>query len=314
MAIGPRAGSAAPAASLRPALALTLAALFWSGNFIAGRAMRGQIDPVMLNFARWLAALVLLAPFAWQDACRNAGAIRREWQLILGLGASGIAAFHTLVYLALQTTTAMNALLLFSLSPVVILAGAILLGLESATQRQLAGATVSVTGAVILITRGDVTQIRNVGFTAGDLWMLLAVAIWSLYSLLLRRRPADLPQSAALAASIAAALLLLGPFLCLSSTTELAVFASVPILLSVGYIALFASVVAFLFWSYGVSQLGASRSGQFIHLMPVFGAILAVTLLEEIPAPSQIAGAVLVLSGITLFQLRPRGRTRSQRS
>lgn len=204
MAIGPRAGSAAPAASLRPALALTLAALFWSGNFIAGRAMRGQIDPVMLNFARWLAALVLLAPFAWQDACRNAGAIRREWQLILGLGASGIAAFHTLVYLALQTTTAMNALLLFSLSPVVILAGAILLGLESATQRQLAGATVSVTGAVILITRGDVTQIRNVGFTAGDLWMLLAVAIWSLYSLLLRRRPADLPQSAALAASIAA--------------------------------------------------------------------------------------------------------------
>jgi drug/metabolite transporter (DMT)-like permease len=291
---------------------LALAALFWSGNFIAGRALRGQIDPLMLNFARWSVALVLLAPFAWRDAFRNAGAVRREWRLILGLGASGIAAFHTLVYFALQTTTATNALLLFSLTPVVILVGAILLGMESATHRQLAGATVSITGAVVLITRGDLNLIRDAGFAAGDLWMLLAVAIWSLYSLLLRRRPADLPQNVTLAASIAAALLLLVPFLALFSATELAVFVSVPILLSVGYIALFASVLAFLVWSYGVSKLGASRSGQFIHLMPVFGAVLAGTLLGETLALSQIVGAILVLSGITLFELRPGTRTGSQ--
>ena len=129
---------------------------------------------------------------------------------------------------------------------------------------------------------------------------------WAAYSLLLRQRPADLPQNVALAASIAAALAMLIPLLIISSATNIAELASVPTLAGIGYVAIFASVIAFLFWSYGVSQLGPSRAGQFINLMPIFGAALAFTLLGETPVPSQIIGAALVLAGIVLVERRPK--------
>src|SRR5260370_1377575 len=101
-----------------PGLALSLAALFWSGNFIVGRALRDQIDPVTLNFSRWLIALLLLAPFVRRDLRGSLPVLRRHWRLIVGLGATGIASFHTMVYLALESTSATNALLTLSLAPI----------------------------------------------------------------------------------------------------------------------------------------------------------------------------------------------------
>ncbi len=308
------AAAAAPANGVRklpailhsPVLALTLAALFWSGNFIVGRALRGHIDPVTLNFARWLIALALFAPFVWRDVWTNIAVVRREWRLILGLAATGIAAFHTLVYIALQTTSATNALLTLSLAPIVILAGAVMIGIERPNRRALVGVLVSITGAAVLITRGDFSTIHRTAFVIGDLWMLFGTVNWAAYSLLLRRRPADLPQNVALAASIAAALAMLIPLLIISSATNIAELASVPTLAGIGYVAIFASVIAFLFWSFGVSQLGPSRAGQFINLMPIFGAALAFTLLGETPVPSQIIGAALVLAGIVLVERRPK--------
>jgi drug/metabolite transporter (DMT)-like permease len=291
-----------------PVLALTLAALFWSGNFVAGRALRGHIDPIALNFVRWLIALVLFAPFVWRDLWTHIAVVYREWRLILGLGATGIGAFHTVVYVALQTTSATNALLMLALAPIAILAGAVMIGIERPNRRLLASVFVSVAGAAVLITRGDFAAIHRTVFVIGDLWMLAGVAIWAAYSLLLRRRPADLPQNVVLAASIAAALVLLIPFLIISPATNVAGLASVPILAGIGYIAIFPSVLAFLFWSYGVSQLGPSRAGQFINLMPIFGAALAFTLLGETPVPSQIAGAALVLAAIVLVERRPKPR------
>jgi len=289
-----------------PIIALTLAALFWSGNFIAGRALRDHIDPVTLNFSRWLIALILLAPFVWRDMLTSVAVVRREWRLILGLGATGIASFHTLNYLALQTTTATNALLTLSLAPIAILAGAATLGLERPNRRQLAGAITSIVGAAILITRGEFATIHD--FVVGDLWMLVSVVIWAAYSLLLRRRPADLPPSVALAASIGVGLILLVPFLLLGSGTSFTAFVSLASLAGIGYVAVFASVLAFMFWSYGVSRLGPSRSGQFILLMPVFGAALAATLLGERLAPAEIAGALLVLAGIVIVEWRSQDR------
>ena len=286
-----------------PALALSLATLFWSGNFIAGRALHEVIDPVSLNFLRWSLALVLLAPFLGPAAWASLPALRREWRLILALGASGIAAFHTLVYLALQSTTATNALLVLSLAPILTLIGAVITGAGRFTRLQTAGALVSMAGAGILITRGDLASTLAHGFTAGDLWMLLAVVIWAVYSLLLRRRPADLSPSVTLVASVAAALVLMFP-LYLFAPTPLASLGSPKVLLSIGYIALFSSVFAFLLWSRGVAALGPARAGQFVHLMPVFGPVLAFGLLGEAPTAAQVAGAVLVLSGIALVERR----------
>jgi drug/metabolite transporter (DMT)-like permease len=287
-----------------PGLALALAALFWSGNFVAGRALRDQIDPATLNFSRWLIALLLLAPFIWRDLRRSWPLLVRHWRLVLGLGATGIAAFHTLVYLALETTTATNALLTLSLTPIVILAGAALSGSERPVKRQLVGALVSIAGAVVLITHGDVALLTSVALNRGDLWMVVAILIWAAYSLLLRRRPADLPHGVALAGSIVAGLVLLAPLVLLTGRTTLAVFASPSIALSVGYIAVFASVAAFLLWSYGLSALGPTRAGQFILLMPVFGAALAAITLGETPTLAEICGGALVLAGIMAVERR----------
>jgi drug/metabolite transporter (DMT)-like permease len=296
----------AHAAFRSPALALAFAALFWSGNFVAGRALRGQIDPVTLNFLRWLIALALIAPFVWRSTAASLPVLRREWRLILALGATGVASFHTLVYLALQSTTATSALLMLSLAPIVTVLASAAVGMEHPTNRQIGGTLISIVGAGVLITRGNLGGILSQGFNVGDLWMLLAVVIWASYSLLLRCRPADLPSPVALAASIVAALTMMMPLMILRVAAPVAALDSFSVLMSIAYIAIFASAIAFLFWTYGVSRLGPTRAGQFVNLMPIFGVGLAFSVLGEIPTLSQLAGAALVLSGIAFVESRAR--------
>ncbi|HEX2113935.1 MAG TPA: DMT family transporter, partial [Alphaproteobacteria bacterium] len=166
-----------------PALALALAALLWSGNFVAGRGLRGQVDPLTLNFLRWLIAFAIIVPFVWRRG--DFPVLRREWRLVLALGATGLAGFHTLTYYALQSTTAANALLMLSLVPIVTLLGSSLFWGERPTVRQTIGAMISIIGAAVLITRGDIAGVLAGGLNDGDLWMLFGVVIWAAYTLLL---------------------------------------------------------------------------------------------------------------------------------
>jgi len=192
------------------------------------------------------------------------------------------------------------------------MAGARLTGDSRPGTVQWIGCLVSLAGAAVLITRADPSRLQTGGVNPGDLWMLAAVLVWTVYSLLLRRRPADLPQDVTLAASIAAALALLTPVFLVTG-------ASLPrapgpgAVAAVLYIAVFASLVAFLLWSYGVNEIGAARAGQFVYLMPVFGPILAVAILGETLGPAQIAGGICVLAGITLVNLSPRTLSRVSR-
>jgi len=284
----------------RAALALGGAALLWSGNFVAGRALRGVIDPVTLNLFRWSLCLLIFAPWVGPVAWRQRRVVAREWRLLLALGVTGIAAFQTLVYLALSTITAIDALLLLSLAPAAILAGAALGGGTPPTRVQWLGTLVSLAGAVVLVTRGSVAVLRDLSPGRGDLWMLVAVVLWAAYSLLLRRRPVDLPQDVALAASIAPAIaLLLAVRMCMDPSP---LVLTLPVAGALIYVAVCASLIAFLLWSYGVAIIGPERAGQFVHLMPVFGAALAVMLLGETIVPAQAAGALCVFAGIALVR------------
>jgi drug/metabolite transporter (DMT)-like permease len=256
---------------------------------------------VALTFFRWLISLLVFAPFVWREIISHADVVLREWRLIVGLGATGIALFHPLVYVALQHTSATNALLTFSLSPVVILLGASLANRRRPTAWETTGVLLSMVGAAVLITRGDLRVVRSAGFNAGDLWMLAAVAVWAGYSLLLRRRPVDLPQMVTLVSSITVALPMLLPFTLIAASGN-PLHLSVPVLLGTFYIAIFGSVIGFLFWSRGVTDLGAARAGQFVHLMPVFGAALSFLFLGEPLSLSQVLGACFVLLGIVLIE------------
>jgi drug/metabolite transporter (DMT)-like permease len=286
-----------------PTLALTLAALFWAGSFIVGRALRDDIDPVVLTFFRWLISLFVFAPFVWREIDSHAQAVLREWRLIVGLGATGIALFHPLVYVALQHTSATNALLTFSLSPAVILLGASFASRKRPTIRESTGVLISMVGAAVLIARGDMAVVTSKSVNIGDLWMVAAVAVWAVYSLLLRRRPADLPQTVTLVSSIAVALPMLLPFTLLAASGG-SFHPSTSALLGTLYIAIFGSVIGFMFWSHGVADLGPARAGQFVHLMPVFGAALSFVFLGEPLSFPQVLGASFVLAGIVLMETR----------
>jgi len=286
----------------RASFALAGAALFWSGNFIAGRALRNDIDPITLNLLRWALCLAIFLPWVGPKAWRCRSIVVREWRLLLGLGITGIAAFQTLVYLALASTTAINALLILSLAPAAILIGASLTGRRRPSRMQWAGTLVSLAGACILVARGNPALLLNLSPARGDLWMIVAVVLWAAYSLLLRRRPADLPQDVALAASIVPAVALM---LALSATVNHApVLPTPPLVGALIYVAIFASLFAFLLWSYGVSTIGPERAGQYVHLMPVFGTLLAIEVLGERLALAQVLGALVVLAGIALVQRR----------
>jgi drug/metabolite transporter (DMT)-like permease len=178
--------------------------------------------------------------------------------------------------------------------------------MERPSKQQVGGALISLLGAYVLITRGNITGLLAQGLNPGDLWMVLAVIVWAAYSLLLRRRPADLPSAVALSTSVVAALALMLPLMMFATSTPSTALGSISVLLSIGYIALFASAIGFLLWSRGLSELGPIRAGQFVHLMPIFGAALAFPLLGEVPTLAQITGATLVLVGIAFVERRTR--------
>ncbi len=296
--------SRVPATLKSPHLLLMGAAFFWAGNFIVGRALRGDIPPVSLNVWRWTIALIILLPLSFAHLRQYHLLLAEQWKLIVGLGATGIAAFHTCVYVALTTTPAVNALLFLSTAPVVIALLSWLAFGETATLRQGLGILISLLGALVLIARGNSTTLMSLRFNPGDLWMLIAVPMWAIYSVLLKRRPSQVPQLALLTASVIVGLVLLLPlYLWQVGRGETMVMTGAN-MLGLLYIAVCASVIAFLCWNRGVAEIGPVKAGLFIHLMPVFGAILAVVFLGEAVAFYQIFGAVLVFSGIALTNQR----------
>lgn len=286
-----------------PALALALAALFWSGNFVVARAVRAEVDPVLITFIRWLLALLIFAPFVWRDVRQSLAAIRREWRLITALGLTGLALFHPLVFLAVQYTTATNALITLSLAPVLIMIGASLLSRMRPSLHQVGGTLISLCGAIVLISQGDLTGTITAGANLGDLVMLGAVGVWAVYSLLMRRRPADLSPTVTLVASIVPTLPVLLAF-AFAAGSKMAMAPSPSLILAIAYMAIFSTVLSFMFWSYGVAEMGPSRAGQYIHLMPVFGAALAFVFLGEPLSFAQVAGAALVFAGLVLIEDR----------
>jgi drug/metabolite transporter (DMT)-like permease len=291
----------ADSAALAPAL-LAAAVLLWSGNFVAGRAMGDSVAALGLNFWRWSLALAILLPMALHELRRHRQEIAASWRYLALLGLTGVAAFHVLVYEALEHTTATNALLVLSTAPAAImLLSRLILG-EPIRPVQWLGILVSFAGAVVLICRGDLEALRTLQLGRGELWMLAAVPAWSAYSVLLKRRPRALPQRSTLTASTALGLMWMTPLVVLSP--GVLVFDWTPALAAgVAYIGIGASVVAFLCWNRGVALVGPARAGVYIHLMPVSGALLGFLLLGEVLQLYHGVGAALVAAGIVLTQV-----------
>lgn len=287
-----------------PYLLLVLTPLFWAGNFLVGRLVHETVPPVGLAFWRWAVGLLIILPFAWPQIRRDWPVYRANWPIVLVLSILGVSCFNTLLYIGVAQTEAFNGSLIQSTMPVWIAVLSFLFFRDQPGRWQIAGIIVSLTGVATIIMRGDPTNISALTFNPGDIWVLVAVITYGGYSALLRRRPAVGPLGF-LAMTFIVGDLVLAPFY----VYEMAVLDRfVPLngvaLASVLYVSLFASVLAYMFWNRGIELIGANRAGVFIHLVPAFVAIGAITILNEHPQPFHAAGIVLILSGVFLTTRR----------
>ena len=283
-----------------PYLLLTLTVLFWSGNFIIGRGIRESIPPVSLNFWRWVGALVILLPFGLPRIIAQRRLLQRHWLLVALLSLPAITIFNAFIYTALQTTTAINTVLVNAMIPIFIVLTAWLVFGEALGWRQTVGIAVSLGGLIFIVTRGDVTLLESLALSRGDAWTLGAALAWAVYSVMLRKRPPEMDPIAFLTLLICFGLLFTLPWYLWELAGQGGFALTRNTLATMVYVALFPSVLSFIFWHYGVDQVGASRTGVFVHLMPVFSILLAVVFLDERLQGFHFIGIALIFSGIAM--------------
>jgi drug/metabolite transporter (DMT)-like permease len=283
---------------------LALGMLCWSGNWIVGRAVREAFDPITLNFWRWVVATAALAPFALPQLAGKREAIRRHAGLLALLALAGVAVFQALIYHGLRSTTAVNGVLLNSSGPLFILLCAWVIDRRRATLRQVAGMLISFAGIVVILTHGELARLAELEFQAGDAWILAAMPVWGVYSVLLKRLPAELSGTALLFVLAAIGVAMLAPLAAIEALRSPPRWPSAEEAAAVLYVGLAASVVGFICWNRGVAVVGANAAGFTLHLLPAFATVLAILLLGEAFRAFHAAGIATILAGVLLATWR----------
>lgn len=293
-----------------PYLLLVMTNLFWAGNWVTARAVRESFHPFALTFWRWFIAVLVMAPFVLPGMVRNWPVIRpvlaRRWPLLATLSLLGVILFQSFVYLGLQHTTAINGVLLNSTMPIAMMLVAWAVDRDTVGARQIIGVLVSLAGIVEIVTRGELSRWASIEFNVGDAWILAAMPVWALYSVLLRRRPPELPGMQLVFIVSAIGLPILGGAYAIEWQVMPVAVPSWPAIAGVLYVALFASVAAFACWNAAVAMVGPNVAGFSIHLLPAFGAILAMLFLGERPEWFHLWGVIAILAGVALASIRGR--------
>lgn len=285
---------------------LAFAVLLWAGNWIVGRAVHESFPPAALNLWRWVAAVLILAPFALPGVYARRAAAMRHWRYLALLGLTGITLFQTGVYVGLRSTPAVNAVLLNASFPLSMVLVSWAMTGERASLRQVGGMLVSAMGVVVIMSGGEVEHLRRLEFHVGDLWILAALPFWAVYSVLLQRRPAELGGIELVFLTGIAALVTLLPLYAVEATLLPPPVWSGTTLAAIAYIAIGPSVLAFVCWNRGVALVGPNVAGLFVHLMPAFGTLLAVLFLGERFLLAQGIGIAVILAGVMLVTARRR--------
>ena len=283
-----------------PYALLVLSTLFWSGNFVLGRAVHTVFSPFTLSFWRWAVALVILLPFVWNSLREQGPLLRRHGPILWLLAVLGVVNFNTFVYIGLQSTTATNAVIMLSVTPVLIVALSFLLLRQTVSGWQALGILVSLAGVLVIVAKGELHSLLAWRVNVGDLWVLAAVLSWALYSVCLRWRPAGLKPLNFQAATMILGIIILTPLYVWDLMHGKIVPMNTVTVVSIGYLALLPSILAYIFWNRAVAELGANRAGQFLHLMPAFGAVLSMIFLGERLYAFHAAGIALIAVGIYL--------------
>ncbi len=287
----------------QPYLLLSITALCWAGNAIVGRMAAGHIAPVTLSFLRWSFAFLIILPFAWKHLVRDWPAIRSRLGIMILLSITGIGAFNTLQYWALEHTQALNTLLLQSAGPLVVAVWSLLLLGVRLTLAQAAGVMLSMAGVLIILMHGDLTKLSGIDFNIGDLIFIVALAIFGIYSVLSLKRP-NIHGLSFVAFTFGAGAACLIPLFIWELFARPPMQIDTANLLTLFYVAVFPSTIAYLCFNRGVQLIGANRAAPFFHVVPVFGTIMSIAFLGEHPQAFHFIGFALVLTGVFVASRR----------
>ena len=287
-----------------PYLLLTLTALFWSGNMVLGRGIRADVPPLALAFWRWAIAFVLVLPLALPHLKSQWPRLKAGWKPVLILGLIGVGGYNTFAYLALQHTSATNAVLLNSFVPVATVAISWAFLGKHLRRIEGLGVIVSLCGALTIVARGDLAILMHLDLNVGDAWMLLAVLVWAIYPVGLAWRPTGVHPMLMLGAMTAVGLAALVPAYAWEMAQGRHINVHFGSLASLAYVGIFPSFIGYIFYNRGVAEVGANKASLFIHLMPVFGTLLSAIFLSEIPLWYHYLGIGLIFTGIWLTTKR----------
>ena len=282
-------------------LLLIFTTIFWSGNFIVGKAASlYQIPPFSLNFYRWFFAGLILFPFTFKELINKKNYIFKNIGFFIILGISSITIFNSIVYYSLYYTQVISGFLMISTIPVWIIFIASILNIEKTNAFQIIGVGLSLIGVIFIITKADLNLIKNLDFNKGDLSMIVAMFAWAVYSALLKKKKYEISQLALLQVVIILGLIFLIPIYFIEMNLGHLIVLELPFYLTLSYVVIFPGLLAFFFWIKGISIIGANRAGVFLHLMPIFGAIMAMIIFDEKFMYYHLLGAIFILAGITL--------------
>jgi len=280
---------------------LVLTTLFWSGNFIVGKAASTfEIPPFSLNFYRWLFAGLILLPFTFKEILKKKDYIFNNIGFFIVLGITSITIFNSTVYYSLYYMQVISGVLMISTIPVWIMFISSILGIEKTNKFQILGVVLSLLGVLFIITKSDINVIKNLAFNRGDLIMASGMFAWALYSALLKKKTYEISQITLLEVVIISGLVFLVPIYILEMNFGNQIILGMPFVLTLSYVVIFPGLASFFFWIKGIGIIGANRAGVFLHLMPVFGSIMAIVFFGEKFMIYHLLGAIFIVAGITL--------------
>jgi len=283
-----------------PHLLLVLTAILWAAHWIVARAVVPHVTPVGMAFWRWMAAIAILAPFAWPHVARDLDRIRSSWKPILFFGTCGTVLYNSIGYMGIAQTTATNAVLLQSVTPGIIPLVAWMMFGDRIRRRTALGLGVSFCGVLAIVSRLDAQVLAGLEFAPGDLWLLANIFLWALYTACLRWKPPDLHAFSFMLAVMAAGLATGMPAYALDLAAGGRFDANPGVVAGILYLAAFPSVLCYIMWNKGVAEVGAARAGAYLHLIPLAGSVMAIVFLDERLHLYHLAGIALIFAGVFL--------------
>ncbi len=284
---------------------LVLTTIFWSGNFIVGKAATiYEIPPFSLNFFRWLFAGIILLPFTFKEIFLKKNYIKANIGLFIILGITSITVFNSIVYYSLYFTQVITGVLMISTIPVWIILISSLLKIEKTNIYQIFGILLSLIGVVAIITKSDLEVIKGLEFNKGDLSIIVAMFSWAIFSTLLKKKKLKVSQITLLQVVIIFGLIFLTPIYIIELLLGNYIILDKPFFLTLSYVVIFPGLLSFLFWIKGISVIGANRSGIFLHLIPFFGSVFAIIIFKEKIMFYHLIGAIFIIFGIRISNIK----------